>query len=235
MRMRFLLIITLFIFSSVCANNQESFLKANALYEEKKYKYALESYDAIDKRGLAVWYNMGNAAYKMGDYTHAILYWRRAQKNSSYKIIQDAMQNISAAYKKLGYEKDRPSLSFLKKHISVMTLFLLQILFLLFWFVFFIAVFYLKKQRMIILPILFLGNFLLATFLIAKYRSIWYQKGFVIEKKVDVFTGPDQNYHTITSLRAADEFKILKKQKKWYKIKYNKFTGWVLADKIEII
>jgi len=229
-------ILSFLIFTNLFTHaNQESFLQANALHQEKKYKKALKSYDLIEKKGPATWYNMGNSAFKTGDYPRAILYWRRAQKNSSYKTIKNSEHNISIAYKKLGYEKDKSTLGFLNKHVSVIPLFVLQILFLFFWIAFFVSLFYLKKLRKFVLLIVLVINFLLATLSITKYRSIIYQRGVVMQKDTNLFVGPDKNYHKITSLGVADEFKVLKKYKKWYKIKYNKFTGWVLADKVEII
>lgn len=77
------------------ANNQPSalFAKANAIYAKaqkaadpkKQYQQALDLYkEVIDKGygGLELYFNLGNASYKVGDIPSALLYYEKARKLS---------------------------------------------------------------------------------------------------------------------------------------------------------
>ena len=83
----------------ICANlyssmEHEEFLRANSLYQQKKYREALKSYELIKKKGPATWYNMGNCYFRIEDYSHAIVCWRRAQKYVSCKKFDQIEQRI---------------------------------------------------------------------------------------------------------------------------------------------
>lgn len=75
------------------------FEKANKLYREKKYPEAAELYQQIITSGVksaAVYYNLGNAAYKQGQLSRAILNYERAKRlNPADENIQF---NLKLAY-----------------------------------------------------------------------------------------------------------------------------------------
>jgi tetratricopeptide (TPR) repeat protein len=61
------------------------FKKANDLYAKSQYKEALSAYEQIIDGGYqstAVYFNMGDASYKMGDIPSALLYYEKAHKLS---------------------------------------------------------------------------------------------------------------------------------------------------------
>jgi len=61
------------------------FKKANDLYAKSQYKDALSMYQQItrdDYQSAPVYFNMGNASYKMGDIPSALLYYEKAHKLS---------------------------------------------------------------------------------------------------------------------------------------------------------
>jgi tetratricopeptide (TPR) repeat protein len=60
--------------------------KANNLYQEGKYAEAIENYKQVLDSGYeaaGLYYNMGNAFFKLGKYTHAILYYEKARRLAS--------------------------------------------------------------------------------------------------------------------------------------------------------
>jgi len=63
---------------------QESFFdQANRLYQQGEYSEALENYLHIVDSGLesgVLYFNIGNAYFKLGDLGHSILYYERAQR-----------------------------------------------------------------------------------------------------------------------------------------------------------
>ncbi len=70
--------------AAVPAPGQEAFFEeGNRLYQEGEYERALESYLRIVDAGLesgALYYNIGNSYFKLGELGSAILYYERAQR-----------------------------------------------------------------------------------------------------------------------------------------------------------
>jgi len=68
---------------SVATPPSEAFKKANRFYIEKKYENAISILDSLVKTGnvsVEVYYNLGNAYYKSGNYASAIINYERAKK-----------------------------------------------------------------------------------------------------------------------------------------------------------
>lgn len=79
-------------------NPDAAFEKGNALYQEKKYEEALESYSTIADAGLesaALYYNMGNAYFKTDQLAKAILHYERAARLAPND--DDIRQNLNLA------------------------------------------------------------------------------------------------------------------------------------------
>ena len=77
------------------ANLDSLFSNANRLYEEGSYEPALESYQSIILDGFesaALYYNMGNAAYRSNSIGHSILYYEKALKLEPKH--EDALHNL---------------------------------------------------------------------------------------------------------------------------------------------
>ena len=79
-----LLLYFTFLSINLFALNPDSLLsQANQLYKEKNYNGAIELYDSIISSGYYssdVYYNLGNAHFKMGHLAPAILNYERAKK-----------------------------------------------------------------------------------------------------------------------------------------------------------
>lgn len=226
----------------VCCGNstmQELFIKANKVYEQKKYDEAIKLYDSIDNKGPATWYNMGNCAFKLSKYVDAIIYWRKALKQCSQKKQADIIYNLSLAYKKLGYEPTIIFWSRVSEYLyqlsSVFSLLWLQILFLLFWFIFFITWFWLKRFRVVTFIFLLCCITILGSFVFVRYRFLQYPLGIVKEPAVQLFSGPDNKYHKIGEVGAAQPVRVKTKYGGWCKVKVNGLIGWIASDKVEII
>ena len=77
MKKNFLILILVFICNILLASNS-LFEKANKLYQQEKYEQAISLYDSIQQNGLqsgALFYNMGNAYYKLQSWPESILYY----------------------------------------------------------------------------------------------------------------------------------------------------------------
>ncbi len=69
--------------SSAAVVPTEAMLTANHLYEEGQFARAAQAYQQLVDQGYvssALFYNLGNAHYKQGDYGRAIANYRRAQR-----------------------------------------------------------------------------------------------------------------------------------------------------------
>ncbi|QZE15312.1 tetratricopeptide repeat protein [Halosquirtibacter laminarini] len=74
---------------------EQLFDQANVSYKKGDFKVALDTYKEIESQGFAesdLYYNMGNAYYKLSEFTKAILYYERAlaldpnNKNIAYNL-----------------------------------------------------------------------------------------------------------------------------------------------------
>lgn len=223
-------------FNAHASDFEETFLKANDFYINKKYKEALDLYKSmpIDNKGSVIFYNIGNCEFKLGKYFDALINYSRAKKNASFGMLKNINKNISMVDCKLGRDKSESFWQKFSDFINIFSLFKLQILFIFFWFLFFISYIFLKKLRFVFLIINMFFIFIFGFFVFVKYRLEIYP--IAISKScVGVFYGPNASYHKLSDITIAERVEVKKTYKNWCKIKYNGITGWVLASDIEII
>lgn len=225
--------VSVFCFSN---NSEESFLQANKFYRNREYKKAFDLYDSIERKGPAVWYDMGNCLFKMNEHLDALVCWKRAQNGASAFELNEIRKNISIVNEILGRTKEQSFFNeVFSEFINRFSLFVFQFTFLLFWFSLFIFVWFFKKIKKLILVILLPVNILfgLATFM--KYKIGTYESAIIRKDLVSLFSGPDENYQIIGKVNFAHEVKILEKRDHWCKVKVDGLAGWILADKLEIV
>ena len=117
MKRLIIILLTIFTCISASAQNQDAdalFQKANDAYVAKDYTLAAELYEQIVAQGLAapeLNYNLGNAYYKQGNFTKAILNYERAIKQNDE--FEDAKNNLKLANAHLQDNlKDIPATNF---------------------------------------------------------------------------------------------------------------------------
>ena len=84
MRKLFLITTLLFAANILFASNA-LFEQANSFYAQEKYENAILLYDRIQQDGLQsteLFYNIGNAYYKLQDWPHCILYYEKNTQNT---------------------------------------------------------------------------------------------------------------------------------------------------------
>lgn len=216
--------------------DQQLFVRGNRCYAEKKYVEALAHYEAIQAKGPAVFFNMGNSYCCKGDYSQALMYWQRAERGASYKEFLSIAHNKELILKKMGKAVSDNVFTAINKHVMAMvcphSLYVLQVIILLVWYIFVIV--YFRAKRRLYKQMFFIVVLFLSYGVLIKYTSSSVARGIVI-KQAPIFVGPNKNFHTITSLACADGVEIKEKKEGWYKIRYTDAIGWVEADAIEVI
>ena len=113
---------------SLCMDSHKLFQEANDLFINKKYKKSIELYEKIidyEQKNSTVFYNLGNAYYRLGDIGHAIWAYKHANKFSPRD--KDIIHNLKIAEAKKIDRINSPPLfilhDFYKKIILSMTMF----------------------------------------------------------------------------------------------------------------
>ncbi|MBW4866738.1 tetratricopeptide repeat protein [Prevotella salivae] len=99
---------------------------ANKAYKEKRYQQAIKDYELLlrTQRTASLYYNLGNAYYRTGNYTKAILNYERAAKiNPSDRDIKFNLQFVRAQLKDGFIDEDESFLmKWYKSIINVMSI-----------------------------------------------------------------------------------------------------------------
>ena len=208
-------------------NDEELFLRGNKYYQQKDYENALASYQLVNAKGRAVLYNMGNCYFHKNDFAQALIYWKRAEKGATRQERDAIDRNKQEVLKKLG--------KVVPKRLMNFSLFVLQLLFLLVWFLLMFVVYkrdWLQKRVVIGCSCIV---FLMTLVLEYGYMSYSASYGIIVHKQASLLAGPDKGFQTLSPLAYADQVIIKEKREGWYKIDYNDRIGWVEVGAIEIV
>ena len=89
-----------FLIPSVCAQSDAQFAKANQEYADRNFKEAIDGYGQLVRSGqwsANLFYDLGNAYFRAGDFGHAILNYERAlaldrhhpEADANLRIVRD--------------------------------------------------------------------------------------------------------------------------------------------------
>jgi tetratricopeptide (TPR) repeat protein len=221
--------------STSCAHamsNQEIFLRGNKEYQSGAYQDALEWYEQIAHKGDAVWHNMGNCCYHLNRFVDARVYWERARKHASYDdycTLQTQLAALDAQLEDEELVQPAAWILWIRSHTASYSLIMIQIITLIFWFVFCIA----AIKRMHWLPLLIL----LAISVFGIWLSMDMQRQrsgnyAVTAEEIPLYVGPNSSYDQQGVIKQAHTVSITDKRDGWYKIAYKGLAGWVQADKL---
>ena len=230
----------MFLVTSIWSSkNQELYLQANNEYLQRNFDKALILYDQIASKGPAVWHNMGNSSYQLGNYLDALIYYQRAKKGAMLstlqeleKVIEQAQQQLQVIQQKSWFKKVSESFSQLAGLLPLLPLQLLCLLvaFLLAW-----AVFrYIKTRKYNVIIIVLISLIISLILLFIKNRAYTVQNGILVQEAT-IFVGPQKTFHSLGSITPGYFVSIKKIHNNWYKIKANNLSGWVPADTITLL
>lgn len=234
------------------ANDKEQtlFEQGNTQYAKANYKAAVEAYQKILNDGYqseAVYFNLGNAYYKLGEMPSALLYYEKARKLAPGD--DDVNFNIQFANLKTTDKIEEAPQLFLVNWwhsiilvASVNTLSTLSILFFLLGFG--LLAYYLFAQSITLkkasfysgLIIIILG---LTTIFIAGRQSAYFDshhEAIIFSPSVTAKSGPDNNAKNLFVIHDGTKVTVVETNSGWIKIRLlNGSEGWIaLSDAKEI-
>ena len=235
---------------SFALSNQVVIAKANKAYSDGLYTNAIDLYIQVMKEGYEspdLYYNIGNAYYKLNDFPSAILFYEKAKKldpgnddiDFNLKVanskIADKIEPLPELFYKRWY---RGLLNTLSVDAWAKTTIATFILFLFLGSVFFISrILFLRKLGFwmgIILFILFLCSFFLAY---DSYRNINnHKEAIVFSPTVTVKSSPDENSIDLFVIHEGTKVQLIDNIGSWYEIRIaNGSVGWLPVTTVEKI
>lgn len=207
-------------------HQEEYFLRGNTYAKNNEWEKAVAEYEHISHKSGIVLHNIAVCLYALGQFDRAHLCWYAALRitdRSHYKQIAACL-----------YEKfqDTSHISFFKWLSAGFSLFFLQVLMVLFWYLGMICMFFCKKYRN--LYRLFFSILILLT-VGCLYSKIddQYPYALVQEENQTLFSGPSYHYNGHGSVKKGSFVRIVERYNDWCFIKSNTASGWISASKIE--
>ncbi len=243
--------VNLSLFASKSSSVDELFKMANEKYKTGKYTDAVRLYENILKKGIKngyVYYNLGNAYFKTKELGKAILCYERAK----IYLPDDKDVNYNLRYAKLmrvdRFKKESPNpftviLLFVYNLFSINTLCVLSVIFLFVLSGIFLGR-WLWRGNMHLNNILYKlfpyvgGVFLFFVLLLGIKIFVVesYNYAVVLEKEIDVKSGPGKEYTVMFNLHEGTKVNIKKISGNWLFITTpNGFSGWVKKASVEKI
>ncbi len=246
-------LITLSIFFIFCslgfAEYAEKLYKdACQSYESEDYQKAVSLYEdliAMDKVSSEVFYNLGNSYFKLKNIGKAIVNYERALRLAprdrdmkvNLKLAKSmTVDKIEASEK--GFILNLALLPYGKFNINELTIFIL-IFYLAMILLLVLSIFFIAKRRGIFYgvgasAVLFI---IFSIFLFAKiHNENILRKAVVISNKVDVRSGPKEDYLLQFTLHEGTVLSVVEERQDWYEIDLSKdLRGWLPRDSVEII
>ena len=225
------------------------FYSANSLYEKREYEKALQEYSKILELGIdngPIYYNMGNAYFKMGKLGYAILYYAKARRLTPYD--NDLKSNLNYARSLIGTStvdipRKNPVVTFIKTPFRDFNFNAIAISALMIYLIF-IALqiagifnpIFAKKMRVLSVIVLLLLVMNLFAFAIRYYDEKILHRAIVVQKGVECKYEPIDKSTVFYRLQEGDLVSVIKTRDGWRQIKrIDGKVGWVKQDAVEEI
>lgn len=247
---RVLCIVFLIVNPLFSSGSIENFEKANSLYRQNNFPEAIKIYEGLSKSGykdFRLFYNLGNAYFKVGKVGLAILNYEKAFKLNS--TDEDIRNNLLVARNKLIDKIDVVPEFFLYDWFNKLkdfqnlngwslTSLILFIVFLLLLsnLIIFRKINLFRTNLFFIFLISFLFLFCSMLTVIKLIDNNNDDKAIVVQKVVNVKSSPSNNSSDSFIIHEGLKIKIEDKLEDWLKIRLDDGkTGWLKIKEIEII
>lgn len=221
----------------VRADPNPNFVRANQDYNDGRFQEAVEGYQSLVQSGqwsANLFYNLGNAWFRLGDLGQAILNYERA-------VALDPHHPESAANLSLVRDEARAlelKRNRLERYIATGTRTQYSIIAsLAFWFILFVAarLFFLPRRSALRISLLALAILVLTGAVFALRSLETGARGrtlaIVTGKKIEARLATADNSHSVLVLPPGSEVKILSQRGDWlYAELPNELRGWIPAN-----
>ncbi len=226
------------------ANDQSTatFAKGNVLYTKGQYKEALSAYQQILRDGYqsaALYYNMGNACYKLDSIPSAILYYEKAHKLSPGD--EDIIYNIRFANQKTTDKIDEIPDYFLARwwkafilSFSISTLSTLSVILIVIASGIFMGYLFSDniriKKASFYTSLIILAIGLITVFMAGMQSSYFsgHKQAIVFSNSVNVKSGPADKLGTLFIIHDGTKVNVLENSNGWLRVRLgNGNEGWM--------
>ncbi len=222
----------------------EIFFRANQLYREGKFIEALDDYQKLVDAGHAsghLYYNMGNACFRLNRLGHAILYYEKARillprdadldynlrhvRNLTKDVIEESQGILSMTF----FWLDSITLS------EVFWIFI--IINIVFWVMLIIRI-YIKEEWTYYIVIIFLVAWFISGASFAKkfYDIETDDRGVILADEVEVLSGPEAGDTVLFKLHAGAIVHYEREEDGWRLIGLpDRKRGWIRSGALELV
>ena len=240
----------LLVFSAFAREQQKLVADANQAYSDGLYTEAVSLYSQVVASGLEapeLYYNLGNAYFKLNDMSHAILWYERAHRLDPGN--ENINFNLNVANNKISDKIDPlPLLFYVRWYQAVATLFpvsawaLQTIIFFILTLV--CITLYFSSRRLILRKTGFWAGILLILltlftilFSVSGYHSMKsLHEAIVFDPTITVKSSPDEKSIDLFVLHEGTKVQLLDKIGTWYEVRIaNGSVGWLPEQALEEI
>ena len=246
----FLLLVTPPIAQSQSGALEDLFAQGNTHYQEGEFSEAKQTYKQLLSQGIessALYYNLGNTCFKEGTLGEAIYFWEKARQTAP--ADQEVLENLDLARLMLVDKIEVPPeplpLRLLDTTVHFLTIQQDAWMALLLFSMANLALgsYFLSRTRAMASFALWSSLVAGAFFLIFAVSLAWKvyeeqyrQEGIVIDKKIDVRSGPSEENITMFTIHEGLRVQVRGEAEDWYQISLsNGWTGWLKKDAVGVL
>ena len=236
--------------TEVATHYDSLFLSGNQSYQEQNYEAAIQAYSSILESGLEssdLYYNIGNAHYKLGQSTRAILFYEKALKLNPKDM--DIKYNLALANKLIVDKIEALPVPFYKgwwldiiNSLHVDTFAMLSILFL-FLAVIGILLFFrtnnglIKRASFFLMLVFAIGSSFTFLFAKSQYTTNYTSNNAIVSSsRASIYSAPNTTSTTLFIVHDGLKVSILKTENQWNQIMLpDGSIGWVPEEALIII
>jgi tetratricopeptide (TPR) repeat protein len=232
------------------SQNNERFEQANALYNDAKYAEAIDMYESIldtDVHSAELYFNLGNAHYKLNNIAPSIYYYEKALildpndkdiKNNlafAQNMTIDAIDKVpDVGFSRIVKTIVNTASADTWAKIAIVGVFIFVGLFLLYHFA------YATTRKRIAFIVSVIGMALALFALTMAFQKQRLEKNdnpaIVFAQESRVKTDPNKTSEEVFRLHEGTKVQVLEPYEDWYKIQLSdKSTGWIPSTDIKIL
>jgi hypothetical protein len=236
------------------ATASDAMITANQLYETGQYLQSAQAYQQLVDQGYvdsALYYNLGNAYFKVGDFGRAVLNFRRAEQLAPRDADIEANLELARAQAvdQLDWSPEQRGILETLTELTQEWITLDELAFaaLTTWLVFALLVIAVTSTRKggllreILQYALVVTTLVLVMGIVGLGSRMYVERAqpeaVVVASQVSVTSGPGQQYLTEFALHSGTEARVIETRENWVRLAVSdgELQGWVPATSVEVV